>query len=289
MSIPSDAPSDCTVTLPEHSIRQSGRARRVSLRVLPGKGLEVVLPRNVDPACVPAILARNRTWIDKALRRVLNGRCPEGDVLPEAFAIKGGREIILLHRTLPPGVKAVKARRVREIDVPVGTPGHAADPAAFLSPVRGTEAGRARPGRPALSLTSPAPRERHVLVPDGEPETARRLLKEWIRGQASAWLGPMLEEVAATEGFSHAGAGFRFQKSRWGSCSARGRISLNACLLFLPEHLARYILLHELCHTRELNHSPAFWKHVFAVDPDALAKDKAMRAAWKYVPGWVWM
>ena len=99
----------------------------------------------------------------------------------------------------------------------------------------------------------------------------------------------MLEALANEHGFAYSGLGIRFQRSRWGSCSAKGNISLNACLIFLPERLTRHILLHELCHTRQLNHSPEFWKQLFAVAPDALAHDKAMRHAWRHVPAWVFV
>jgi predicted metal-dependent hydrolase len=98
----------------------------------------------------------------------------------------------------------------------------------------------------------------------------------------------MLEQLAREHGFSFASMQVRFQKSRWGSCSSKGRISLNVCLIFLPELLVRYILLHELCHTRQMNHSAAFWKLVLTADPDALSKNRAMREAWKYVPGWAY-
>ena len=60
----------------------------------------------------------------------------------------------------------------------------------------------------------------------------------------------------------------RNQKSRWGSCSRRATISLNWRLIQTPVHVQDYIILHELCHLRELNHSRRFWKEVESVCPD---------------------
>jgi hypothetical protein len=59
----------------------------------------------------------------------------------------------------------------------------------------------------------------------------------------------------------------RDQRTRWGSCSRRGGISLNWRLIQLPEAVAEYVLLHELMHLREMNHSPRFWSHVEQVCP----------------------
>jgi predicted metal-dependent hydrolase len=77
------------------------------------------------------------------------------------------------------------------------------------------------------------------------------------------------------------------QRSRWGSCSPKLKISLNASLLFLPPHLVRYVLVHELCHTRHLDHSRRFWSLVARHEP--LHKDRRRElAALRYeVPGWV--
>ena len=59
--------------------------------------------------------------------------------------------------------------------------------------------------------------------------------------------------------FSYNRAGFRCQKTRWGSCSGKNNISLNVNIVFLPEELQDYVLLHELVHTKVKNHSRKFW------------------------------
>lgn len=79
------------------------------------------------------------------------------------------------------------------------------------------------------------------------------------RNTARKKLNARLSELAERHGLSYNRVSIRYQKSRWGSCSSKNNISLNAFLLTLPGHLIDYVLLHELVHTRIKNHSPAFW------------------------------
>lgn len=69
----------------------------------------------------------------------------------------------------------------------------------------------------------------------------------------------------------------RNQKSRWGSCSHTGVLSFNYRILFLPAHLADYIVVHELCHLREMNHSKRFWGLVALAVPDHKERRKELR------------
>ena len=68
-----------------------------------------------------------------------------------------------------------------------------------------------------------------------------------------------LEHFSDKYNLSYRRAAFRCQKTRWGSCSSQNNISLNINVVYLPNHLQDYILLHELCHIRHKNHSHAFW------------------------------
>lgn len=128
-----------------------------------------------------------------------------------------------------------------------------------------------------------------TLLLSGPVEDApawRRALREYLRRRAAGLLPARLAELAADTGLSYEAAGVRFQRGRWGSCSVRGVISLNARLLFLPVPLVDYVLLHELCHTRQHNHGPEFWRLVARFSPDWKALEAGLRQAWRHIPAW---
>ena len=60
----------------------------------------------------------------------------------------------------------------------------------------------------------------------------------------------------------------RAQRTRWGSCSSRGNLNFNCLLMLAPENVREYVVIHELCHRKEMNHSPGFWAEVARVLPD---------------------
>ena len=69
----------------------------------------------------------------------------------------------------------------------------------------------------------------------------------------------------------------RCQKSKWGSCSAKGNLNFNCLLLLAPETVLDYVVVHELCHRIEMNHSPRFWARVASVLPDYEARRRWLK------------
>ena len=84
-------------------------------------------------------------------------------------------------------------------------------------------------------------------------------LPEIDKAEARKKLTHRLNELSRQYGFTYNRVFIRNQKTRWGSCSAKNNISLNMQLLRLPQDLIDYVILHELVHTREKNHSKTFW------------------------------
>jgi predicted metal-dependent hydrolase len=112
-------------------------------------------------------------------------------------------------------------------------------------------------------------------------------LKGWLTHKAEDHLIPWLKGVSDETGLSYSAASIRQQQTRWGSCSSRRLISLNARLLFLPPDLVTYVLVHELCHTKHLNHSPRFWRLVESYLPDCRRFDRQLRSGGRCMPGWL--
>ena len=108
-----------------------------------------------------------------------------------------------------------------------------------------------------------ARRQRQRLLAARRPASVDREL----RARARVELPPQLLALAAHHGLTVTRVTIRNQRSRWGSCSASGHISLNYRLLLMPPHVREYILIHELMHMRQANHSIRFWRLVEAACP----------------------
>jgi len=110
------------------------------------------------------------------------------------------------------------------------------------------------------------------------PESkATQSLKQWVKLQAEGYLPDRLAQLAEQHGFHYSGCTVRHARGRWGSCSRQGKINLNAALMLIAPELIDYVLLHELCHTRQFNHSPLFWAEMLAVCPRYIANRRALK------------
>lgn len=112
-------------------------------------------------------------------------------------------------------------------------------------------------------------------------------LRRWLVAQARKNFTTRLNAISNTTGLKWNRLSIRGQKTRWGSCSAAGNLSLNFTLLFLPSNLVDHVLLHELVHTREMNHSSRFWALMKEFDAKCDQHRKELRNAGQLLPGWV--
>lgn len=140
----------------------------------------------------------------------------------------------------------------------------------------GTGAPRIALGEHAITITGGADR----------PVRLRHALQRFTMREAHAALGPWLAQLSVETGLQFARFQIRRQRTRWGSCSPTGTISLNACLMFQPPPVVNYLLVHELAHTRHMNHSRRFWQLVESCEPRWRELDAALTRGWREVPAW---
>ncbi len=101
-----------------------------------------------------------------------------------------------------------------------------------------------------------------------EAADLRPAIEKHLRHLATRELSLRVMELANQHGFTVDRVTVRNQRTRWGSCSRRGTISLNWRLIQIPDHVRDYVLLHELAHTRHMNHSRRFWQEVELLCPN---------------------
>ena len=192
------------------------RARRYILRVRPGGGLRVTIPRGGSRAEAARFIQKHAGWIQRERQRVRAGTQVEW---------RNGAVVLLRGHPVLIEAGQVDGRRI------------------------------VRYGGRSLSVP-------------GEAADLRQYIEADLRLLARAELGTRLHALAGVHGLAVAGTTIRNQKARWGSCSRGGRIALNFRLIQMPPQVSDYVLVHELMHLREQNHSTRFWRLVEAACPD---------------------
>lgn len=220
-------------------LRRVRRRRHVHLAVDDDGLVEIRAPVRFPVGEAAALILEHRDWVLDALARAEQRR-------RRRLRLEDGASLPLLDERLR---LTLPARGQLEL-----WPAPVATPARSLRAWAGTVW---RDGD-RLLVDSTAPGEAGV----------RELLERWYRREAGARLVARLEALADEIGVRPERVTIRGQRTRWGSCSSRGTISLNWRLLLVPARLADYVLVHELCHLRHMDHSRRFWALVARTVPD---------------------
>lgn len=116
-----------------------------------------------------------------------------------------------------------------------------------------------------------------------EPEAVEELLKSWLLQEAQSHFKRRLQQLSEQTELVPSELEVKGFKRRWGQCSSTGIIKLNWRLIHAPQAVQDYVIIHELCHLRQMNHSPAFWQLVARHCPDY----KSLRAYIKSRNAWL--
>jgi predicted metal-dependent hydrolase len=127
---------------------------------------------------------------------------------------------------------------------------------------------------------------RHAHTPSDTmvQSAAKKASVRALKQQAAHFLPKRLSDIALSEGYEYKDVSIKQMKGRWGSCNQDKSIVLNIFLMELPVELIDYVILHELAHTRALNHGPAFWNEFESHLPHAKALRKQLRAFQPTIP-----
>ena len=228
---------------PGFDVRESARARRLSIKVFPRGRVEVVVPKRTRPREVESFVSENSEWIKRARESFALKHPAEPFKLPDEIELRALVQTISISYEPKNGASNVRIRS------------------------RGQE-----------------------IVLSGETGNEKRCiqaLKRWLAATAKKEFEPRLRVLSELTQTPFNKLQVRAQRTCWGSRSSTGTISLNLCLLFLEPELVRYLMIHELCHGKHMNHSKRFWRFVGKFEPNYRSLDRELTECWNRVPSWL--
>lgn len=203
-------------------VKQSGRARRMTIKISRDRKLEVIIPTVVPTPEGHRFLHEHQDWVIKKLQLLLP---------VQKTYLYFGIQYKLAHLHNREGTKH------------------------------------------KISLEQDT---LYIESPFGSTVPPATIFEQFIKYQGKKYLSARCIELAAQNGFPVKKITVRGQKSRWGSCSRRGSVSLNFRLMQLRKEMIDYVIMHELCHLRHMNHSKDFWNEVGKYIPGFKALDKEL-------------
>ncbi len=228
---------------PGFDVRESARARRLSIKVFPRGRVEVVVPKRTRPREVESFVSENSEWIKRARESFALKHPPEEFKLPDEIELRALEQTISIR----------------------------------YEPKNGASSVRIRSSGQEIVLSGQTGNEKRCI----------QALKRWLTKTARKEFEPRLRVLSDLTGTPFDKLQVRAQRTCWGSRSSTGTISLNLCLLFLEPELVRYLMIHELCHGKHMNHSKRFWRFIGKFEPDYRSLDRELTECRNRVPSWL--
>lgn len=211
-----------------YTVRKSKRARTVRLRIDAQNGLVLTVPHGARGIDAESILKNSADWILKHYGKIEQVKSRQRRFVSGEMLPYMGRDISLEVIEKHGGTRITVALRESHLRVSVPS---------------------------------------SISVKD-RPGVIRAALEAWYRRQAKEYLGPRVAHLARLHGFEYGNITIKGQSTCWGSCSSKRNLNFNWRLMMTPPAAIDYVIVHELCHLREMNHSPRFWSLVAAYCPD---------------------
>jgi len=231
----------------QYTVRESPRAKHARLKLSVRDGLVVVVPKGFDQGRIPGLLEKKKQWLEQASARI--------DVQRKFFEPEPPNK--LPERLALRGIGEEWAVQYRPTK------------SKYVTAVE-------RLGSRLL-----------IFGCIDDIEACKSAIRRWMNRKTHEHIRAWLLRLSEERSFDLKRVLVKSQRTRWASCSKRKTVTLNIKLLFIPEGLVRYALIHELCHTEHLNHSREFWALLKQHEPDYKEKDEKLRSAWLFVPAWL--